>query len=48
MCENLGLSYSAVRHKIGKGPYEKGLYRNLRIDRYNYKISQDPELQANS
>ena len=45
MCDQLGLSYSAVRHKIGKGPYEQGKHKGLRIDRY---ISQDPETQASS
>jgi hypothetical protein len=35
MCEQLGLSYSAVRHKIGKGPYEKGKHKGLCIDRIN-------------
>lgn len=35
MCEQLGLSYSAVRHKIGKGPYEQGKHKGLCIDRVN-------------
>lgn len=42
MCEQLGLSYSAVRHKIGKGPYEQGKHKGLRIDRY---ISHPPATQ---
>lgn len=33
MCDSLGLSYSAVRHKIGKGPYTQGKYKGLSIDR---------------
>jgi hypothetical protein len=45
MCEQLGLSYSAVRHKIGKGPYQQGAHKGLCIDRYN---SQEPDTQANS
>jgi hypothetical protein len=48
MCEKLGLSYSAVRHKIGKGPYTKGKYMGLSIDRYSYVISQEPLTHANS
>lgn len=32
-CERLGLSYSAVRHKIGKGPYVSGKHKGLSIDR---------------
>lgn len=35
MCEQLGLSYSAVRHKMGKGPYEQGKHKGLCIDRVN-------------
>jgi len=33
MCEQLGLSYAAVRHKIGKGPYEQGKHKGLSISR---------------
>lgn len=33
MCEKHGISYSAVRHKIGKGPYLNKPNRGLRIDR---------------
>lgn len=48
MCDELGLSYSAVRHKIGKGPYAKGKHRGLSIERYDYTTSQEPAVQLNS
>lgn len=48
MCDKLGLSYSAVRHKIGKGPYVKGEHIGLSIERYDYTTSQEPAVQLNS
>lgn len=34
-CEQYGLSYSAVRHKIGKGPYIAGKHKGICIDKIN-------------
>lgn len=47
-CEQYGLPYSAVRHKIGKGPYTTGRYKGLRIDKWDYTISHAPETQLSS
>ena len=48
MCDKLGLSYSAIRHKIGRGPYKKGTYKGLIIERFDYTISQDPAVHESS